>query len=248
MIKKILVLSVLLLIPFISGAKNITGLELTKLLDKWLMEKEVKSNFSILPEIKYPKCDEFEINNISRNFNLIKVSCYGPKEWSFIVRNKTKIKKVSKKNAVKINIKKKSFEESVLVLKRNIKKGNIISSDDLIEKTIIKNKNSFYITEKSQIVGKKLSKSFQAGKPITFSALEKIWMIEKDSNIIIENQLGSITIKVEGVALENADLKQRVKVMNVSSGEILDAYVVNKKKVTLRPKQFWKQVDTYYKG
>ena len=73
-------------------------------------------------------------------------------------------------------------------------------------------------------------------------------MIEKDSNIIIENQLGGITIKVEGVALENADLKQRVKVMNVSSGEILDAYVVNKKKVTLRPKQFWKQVDTYYKG
>ncbi len=248
MIKKSLVLSVLLLIPFISGAKNITGLELTKLLDKWLIEKEVKSNFSILPEIKYPKCDEFEINNISRNFNLIKISCYGPKEWSFIVRNKTKISKVSKKNAVKINIKKKAFEESVLVLKRNIKKGNIISSDDLIEKTIIKNKNSLYITEKSQIVGKKLSKSFQAGKPITFSVLEKIWMIEKDSNIIIENQLGGITIKVEGVALENADLKQRVKVMNVSSGEILDAYVVNKKKVTLRPKQFWKQVDTYYKG
>ena len=62
--------------------------------------------------------------------------------------------------------------------------------------------------------------------------------MEKNSEIFIENNLGPITIKVEGIALENADLNEKIKVKNISSGQILSGYVENKKKVTLRAKQF----------
>ena len=240
MVKKIYVfLSIFLSLPYILEAKNITGSELKILLENWLNHNEIKSDFSILPEIKYPECDEILINNISKNFSLIKINCYSPKAWSFIVRNKLDRKNTPKKaNKKYTKIDKKILEEQVLVLNKSIPKGTIITENDLVQKTIKKNEKLFYITEKEKIIGKRLKNSYQAGKPIKFSSLEKVWMIEKDSNITIENVLGGITIKVDGRALENADYLQKIKVMNSSSGEILDGYVLNKKKVTLKPKQF----------
>ena len=45
-------------------------------------------------------------------------------------------------------------------------------------------------------------------------------------------------IKVDGIALENGDFNDKIKVKNISSGEILTGFVNNNKKVIFRPKQF----------
>ena len=90
---------------------------------------------------------------------------------------------------------------------------------------------------KTDIIGKKTKRTIMSNKPIYENYLQKSWMIEKNEEITIENNIGSIYIKVEGIALQNADFMDKIKVMNKSSGQIITAYVKNKKKVTLKPKQ-----------
>ena len=232
----IILITVLLLIfitpPTSTYSETIDSREIKVKVDEWLIEKKVFSNIKILPGKKYPKCSDLIFNDISTNFSLIKVSCIKPNKWSFILRNKikkTQIKKVDKK--------KKENLIQFVSLKKNYSKGKIIREEDLevIEKKILNTRN--LIMNKSDIIGKKTKRTIMSKKPIYENYLQKSWMIEKDEEITIENNIGSIFIKVEGVALQNADFMDKIKVMNKSSGQIITAYVKNKKKVTLKPKQ-----------
>ena len=73
------------------------------------------------------------ITDISGSFNLIKISCLRPNEWSIITRNKLKNKKF-------VSLKEKNKKQfNVLTLKNPKSAGSIISEDDLIsvKKSII---------------------------------------------------------------------------------------------------------------
>ena len=93
------------------------------------------------------------------------------------------------------------------------------------------------VQNKTEIVGKTLKKSINSNRPIYHSNLEKDWLIKKNSSIIIENKIGSITVKDQGIALENADFMDVLKVKNVKSGKIIYGFAENKKKVVLKTKQ-----------
>ena len=92
--------------------------------------------------------------------------------------------------------------------------------------------------EKKKIVGKKLKNSISSGRALYHSNFEKDWLIEKNSIIVIENRVGSITIKEEGVALNNADFMGKIRVKNIKSGKIISGYAKNEKKVILKTKQY----------
>ena len=159
-------------------ANSISGSELKKIVNKWLLEKGSIANVDFLEEIKYPKCDEnsFFINDISGKFNLIKISCVSPHQWSLITRNKLEKKKLSNNHREK-----KGF--LVYALNKPKKNGEIINSDDVIQiHKKIYNINGL-VLKKEDLIGKKLSKSVSANRPIFFSSLKKDWVIEKDSLI-----------------------------------------------------------------
>ena len=214
-------------------ADSISGSELKKIVNKWLLERGSVANVNFLEKIKYPKCDEkkFFINDISGTFNLIKISCVSPHQWSMITRNKLEKKKIRNNNHEKKGA-------LVFVLNKPKKRGEIINSEDVIQiHKKISNINGL-ILNKEDLIGKKLSKSVSAKRPIFFSSLERDWVIEKDSLIFIENRINSVTIKIEGIALQNGDLGEKIKVKNLKSGKILHGFVRNKKKVSLNTKQF----------
>ena len=62
--------------------------------------------------------------------------------------------------------------------------------------------------------------------------------MQKNTEIMIENTIGPVIINVKGIALEDADYMGKVRVKNISSGEVLIGYVENRKKVLINPKQF----------
>ena len=212
--------------------KTLDSSEIKVKVDEWLKEKKVFSSIKLLPGKKYAQCSDLIINDISTNFSLIKVSCIEPNKWSFILRNK--IKKTQSK---KVDKKKKENLIQFVTLKKNYSRGKIIREEDLelIERKIRNTRN--LVMNKTDVIGKKTKRTIVSNKPIYQNYLEKMWMIEKDEEIIIENNIGSIFIKVEGIALQNADFMDKIKVMNRSSGQIITAFVKNKKKVTLKPKQ-----------
>ena len=222
--KKLSLLFILFLFSENLNASSITGNELKKKIAIWLESKGAKPNIEILDDIKYPNCndDDLLMSDISGNFRLIKVSCLGENKWGFIVRNKQNLKVNNSNSKNKVN---------VLAFKNSKKSGMIIDEADIIViKKRIGNERGL-VKNKTDLIGKKLKKSINSNRAIYHSNLEKDWLISKNSSIIIENKIGSITVKDRGIALENADYMDVVKVKNVKSGKIIYGFAENKKKL-----------------
>ena len=210
-----------------SLASTISGYEIKSLIEKWLEKQGVEANVNILESLKYPACEpeNIIINDISGNSKLIKVNCIGNNPWQFIVRNKV--------NKLKSKTKNKQLS-NFYALKNFKEKGSIIKEKDLI---IIKRKNSqrnVFISDKSDIVGKKLKKSVNSNQLLKRSNLEKDWLIKKNSQVTIINNKSFVTIKEDGLAMNDANYMDMIKVKNIKSGKVIVGYAKNEKKVILK--------------
>ena len=214
-----------------SLASTISGYEIKSLIEKWLEKQSVEANVNILESLKYPACEpeNIIINDISGNSKLIKVNCIGDNPWQFIVRNKV--------NKLQSNTKNKQLS-NFYALKNFKEKGSIIKEKDLI---IVKRKNSqrnLFISEKTDIVGKKLKKSVNSNQLLKRSNLEKDWLIKKNSQVTIINNKSFVTIKEDGLAMNDANYMDMIKVKNIKSGKVIVGYAKNEKKVILNTKQY----------
>ena len=214
-----------------SLASTISGYEIKSLIEKWLEKQGEEANVNILESLKYPACEpeNIIINDISGNSKLIKVNCIGDNPWQFIVRNKV--------NKLQSNTKNKQLS-NFYALKNFKEKGSIIKEKDLI---IIKRKNSqrnLFISDKTDIVGKKLKKSVNSNQLLKRSNLEKDWLIKKNSQVTIINNKSFVTIKEDGLAMNDANYMDMIKVKNIKSGKVIVGYAKNEKKVILNSKQY----------
>ena len=232
MIFKFLSIFIFLVLFFTnSHSKSISGDELKILVENWLTQHNVEANINILGKVKYPKCSQenLMISDISGTNKLIKVSCLAPNEWSLILRNKINIERKIKPNNDQLT--------NVYALNKPKRSGSIINKEDIIMiKKKISNINGLII-EESDLVGRKLKKSVSANRALYHNSLKKDWLIEKDSHVLIENNLPFITIRAEGIALENADFGDKLKVKNLKSGKIVFGFAENRKKILLNAKQ-----------
>ena len=221
-------------------ASSTSGKEIKKLAREWLQSRNIGENISLLSEIKYPNCDKVEFTNISNNFSLIKAQCFSPNNWSLILRNKinnNKIVKLEKKDTSRNSMKSTYKEIEIYVLNKQLEKNQTIKNLDVTKKKIRKTfKIEGLITNKEDLLGKITKVRIKENKPIYHRNLKKKWLIEKNSKVIVENNSGPITIKVDGIAMENGDYSDKIKVKNLRSNEILVGFVVNKKKITINPK------------
>ena len=205
-----------------SLASTISGYEIKSLIEKWLEKQGVEANVNILESLRYPACEpeNIIINDISGNSKLIKVNCIGDNPWQFIVRNKV--------NKLQSNTKNKQLS-NFYALKNFKEKGSIIKEKDLI---IIKRKNSqrnLFISEKTDIVGKKLKKSVNSNQLLKRSNLEKDWLIKKNSQVTIINNKSFVTIKEDGLAMNDANYMDMIKVKNIKSGKVIITHTILKR-------------------
>ena len=218
-------------VQFDLKANQVSGEEIQKQAEEWLKEKNIQPNLSILPEIKYPKCTKIVFSKASINFNLIKVYCESPNKWSFMLRNKVLATLKKKKRSI-------DKKQTVWISSKNLKKGQIIMEND-VKPSAESIKNIYgIVTNKKDLIGMKINRNMRTNQRFYFNNLEKTWIIEKNSKVIVVNNVGPIIIKVDAIALENGDINDKIKVKNISSGEILTGYVENRKKINLNAKQF----------
>tara|TARA_B100000989_G_C19531860_1_gene470491 strand:- start:1544 stop:2272 length:729 start_codon:yes stop_codon:yes gene_type:complete len=221
-------------------ASSTSGKEIKELAREWLQSRNIGENISLLSEIKYPNCDKVEFTNISNNYSLIKAQCFSPNNWSLILRNKinnNKIVKFEKKDTSRNSLKSTYKEIEIYVLNKQLEKNQTIKNLDVTKKKIRKTfKIEGLITNKEDLLGKITKVRIKENRPIYHRNLKKKWLIEKNSKVIVENNSGPITIKVDGIAMENGDYSDKIKVKNLRSNEILVGFVENKKKITINPK------------
>ena len=56
------------------------------------------------------------------------------------------------------------------------------------------------------------------------------WLVEKDQTVTIETQTGGVTVAGSGIALENAQMGDLLKVLSQSSKVVVEGRVVSEKK------------------
>lgn len=76
------------------------------------------------------------------------------------------------------------------------------------------------------LVGMQTKRRIQAGQVISRHLLEHKLLVEKGSHVLIRVQTQGFEASTKGVALEDGQLGQRIKVQNLSSGTVLEADVV----------------------
>ena len=215
-------------------SNTINGLELKSIVNAWLEEKNQQPNVKILDKLKYPSCEKSKmiISDISGNYNLIKIKCVDKNPWQIILRNKKEKEFTEKRKQI----------VKTYALKKNMKNGTILTKEHLnvVNKKVVG--QSVYITNHSDILGKKLKRNMNKNVSLQFNDLQNDWLIEKDAVVTIINNKGSITIRESGIAMESANFMDRFIVKNIKSGKVLQVYAKDKKNVVFNPKQIKQDV------
>ena len=62
------------------------------------------------------------------------------------------------------------------------------------------------------------------------------WLVEEDDDVVIQNKVGGISVDMVGLALENGQYGEWIRVQNVSSGIIVVGQIKNKKIISTNAK------------
>ena len=117
------------------------------------------------------------------------------------------------------------FKDVVKAL-RNIKKGDIITSQDItLVSEKIKNNRNNYATSTKDLIGKRATRRIQADQPIRIGMFEVPPAIGKGDRVVIKAENNDLLITALGKALEEGCVGEQIRVLNISSGREIIATV-----------------------
>ena len=187
----------------------------------------------------FPKCgDNLIIKPLQEDWKTVSVKCNGKTTWKIIVRNKFSASpEAGKKNSTtnsNFNKKRQELKEvTVGAIKRSIRRGDVIMPTDVTEIDIPLNKATDIFPNYADLIGRRAKTTIKALTPVFSRQLETNFMIEEDMQVTIIHHGKHISVKMDGVALENGQYGDWINVKNTKSGRIILAKVVAEKKVTI---------------
>jgi flagella basal body P-ring formation protein FlgA len=148
----------------------------------------------------------------------LRVSCNDPTTWHTYVLAK-----------VAINL-------PVAFAKRTIPRGTSISSADLIfHKADVTELNRGFFKDPAEVLGYVARRTISDKSILTPSTLEAPMLIQKGHSVMIEAGRGALTIRTQGIALEDGAKGEQISVMNSRSQKVIKAYVLGRGRVTTQP-------------
>jgi flagella basal body P-ring formation protein FlgA len=141
---------------------------------------------------------------VERGRGTVAVSCSDPTPWRLFVPVRA------------------SNDAVVLVLARNMQPGEVLTETDV--ETARRSSASLpydYLTEGTEIVGLALRRTQAAGSVLTTAALQAPEVVRRGELVTLTAGDGPIAVKSEGIAMEAARLRQRIKVRS-ASGRVIE--------------------------
>ena len=221
----------LFLIVNSAQANAVTGNEIKALIINYLDNKNINSKPIIKENRVFKKCGhELNIRPLFNNFKTVIVSCNKPLKWQITIRtNADSTPKIHSKK--KIN--KISNSIKLIILKNNLKKGEVIQKHDLKFDYKTNSVGTGFFESFDELVGRKINQNLSKGQVIKIRHLEENFMVSEGQSIIIFSDLYGINVRMQGNALENGHFNELIKVKNISSGKIVQGRVINEKKILI---------------
>ena len=95
---------------------------------------------------------------------------------------------------------------------------------------------SGYFQNIKDVIGRKAKRSINVNQIIRTRHLELDYAIHKDQSVIIESKIGSVTVESAGIAVADAQLGERIRAKNNSSGLVVEGIAISGKKILVRTK------------
>lgn len=115
----------------------------------------------------------------------------------------------------------------VVVAKRQIQRDEVLSIDMLSTRlTELEQKKLSIELDTTALVGMQAKRRIAAGQIISRQQLSAQLLVEKGSHVLITVQSGGFAASTKGIAMQDGQLGQRIKVQNLTSGVIVEAEVV----------------------
>jgi len=221
----------LFLIINAAQANAITGNEIKSLVINYLDNKGINSEPIIKENRVFKKCaHELNIRALFNNFKTVIVSCSKPLKWQITIRtNAESTPKISSKK----NISKVSNSIKLIILKNNLKKGEVIQKHDLKFDYKSSSVGKGFFENFNKLIGREINQNLSRGQIIKTRHLKENFMVAEGQSIIIFSDLHGINVRMQGSALENGHFNEFIKVKNLSSGKIVQGKIVNEKKILI---------------
>ena len=221
----------LFLIVNSAQANAVTGNEIKALIINYLDNKNINSKPIIKENRVFKKCGhELNIRPLFNNFKTVIVSCNKPLKWQITIRtNANSTPKIHSKK--KIN--KISNSIKLIILRNNLKKGEVIQKHDLKFDYKTNSVGNGFFESFDKLVGRKINQNLSKGQVIKIRHLEENFMVSEGQSIIIFSDLYGVNVRMQGNALENGHFNELIKVKNISSGKIVQGRVINEKKILI---------------
>ena len=123
-----------------------------------------------------------------------------------------------------------------VVLTKSVQRGEIISADDVMLVQRDANSGVGYFHDIEDVVGRKAKRAININQIIRSRHLAFDYAIQKDQSVIIESKIGLVTVASAGIAIADAQLGERVKVKNNSSGLVVEGVAISAKKIRIKAK------------
>ena len=210
--------------------KLISSEKLVKLIQNFLNDKGIDSYPSIDKNKKFKNCgNPLKFFPVLGSWNTIEIVCSHPqKEWNIYVRTRAQ---TSHQKREKNNITKK-----IIVANKSLLKGQVINKKDLKLIDAKKNIGIGIFNNIEDLIGRKLKHNVSIGFPLRSRHLHLDWLIKKGDIVDIVQSVGTVFISVSGIALDNGQKGEKIRVKNLSSEKNLVAWVIDEKKVSIQTK------------
>jgi flagella basal body P-ring formation protein FlgA len=217
-----------------------------------MIKAEIESKLALRGFAADPELDDerqflpcaaaLEIEPMFGSFKTVRVSCDDPDGFSIAVR--TQIQNLKPRSTGRkldqdsvdltpAEPKSPADYKKIVRLARSLGRGEVIMAEDLILVSSPNNRVSGYFEDPAHVVGRKTNRALSVNQVLQSRHLEMDWLIQKDQTVTIETQIGAATVAVIGVALDNGQMGDLLKVLNQSSNVVIEGRVVSEKKIKI---------------
>ena len=99
-----------------------------------------------------------------------------------------------------------------------------------------KSNTTSYFQSLDDVIGRKAKRTIYRDQLIKPQHVTTLWLVEAGQNILIVNKIGRIRVETIGIALENGQKNDIIKVENAISGETVTGIVENEKNISVLTK------------
>ena len=121
-----------------------------------------------------------------------------------------------------------SVYDTVLVTTRDLKPDEAIGAGDVkLAEVTVDDAATSYLKDAAAIAGRVPARFLRAGKPLTENVLQNALVIEVNAPVTLVTNVGGITVRAEGTALQRGRVGDRIRVKNARSGKMLLGTVID---------------------